>query len=89
MTANIGFALGAAVLSLAIVLGAALKGDWWVAAVYALLVGGFLARAAFGRAARRRSLDDEAASGERGRPAPQGPQHAPERELKRPRFRRR
>ncbi|SRR5258707_8086299 len=55
MTANIAFALSAAVLSLAIVVGAALKGHWWVAAVYALLVAGFLARAAYGRARREPS----------------------------------
>jgi hypothetical protein len=84
MTANIGFARGAAVLSLAIVIGAALKGDWAVVIVYALLVGGFLARAAYGRAARRGAASDTP-----GADRPQGPEHAPERQLRRARFRRR
>ncbi len=80
MTANIGFALAAAAISIVIVIGAAVKGDWWVAAVYALLVAGFLARAAYGRRART----------ERSAPsAPAGPDHEPERRLRRARFRRR
>jgi hypothetical protein len=79
MTANIAFALGAATLSLAIVLGAALKGDWAVVAVYALLVVGFLARASYGRRARRAHEPDRAA----------GPEHQPERRLRSKRFRRR
>ena len=78
MTANIGFALTAAVLSLVIVVGSALKGHWWVAAVYALLVAGFLARAAYGRA---RGVPPES--------PPHGPEHASERELKHARFKRR
>jgi hypothetical protein len=77
MTANIAFALSAAVLSLFVVVGAALKGHWWVAAVYALLVAGFLARAAFGR---RREEPAEP-------PAP--PEHEPERTLRHARFKRR
>jgi len=79
MTANIAFALSAAVLSLVIVVGAALKGNWWVAGVYALLVAGFLGRAAYGRA--------------RAEPPPPppgtGPEHEPERRLRHARFRRR
>ena len=78
MTANIAFALSAAVLSLVIVVGAALKGHWWVAAVYALLVAGFLVRAAYGR---RRVEPAE--------PSPPGPEHEPERRLRHARFRRR
>jgi hypothetical protein len=81
MTANIAFALGAAVLSLAIVVGAALKGNWAVAAVYALIVAGFLARASFGRRARR--------EGEQPPPPPGGPRHRPERKLGAARFKRR
>ena len=77
MTANIAFALSAAVLSLFVVVGAALKGHWWVAAVYALLVAGFLARAAYGR---RREEEPE---------PPAGPEHEPERQLRHARFRRR
>ncbi len=78
MTANIAFALTAAVFSLVIVVGAALKGDWWVAAVYALLIAGFLARAAYGR------VREEPAE-----PPPSGPEHEPERRLQRSRFKRR
>ncbi len=78
MTANIAFALGAAVLSLLVVVGAALKGDWWVAAVYALLVAGFLARAAYGR---RPDPPEE--------PAPSGPEHRSERRFRQARFKRR
>ncbi len=78
MTANIAFALSAGVLSLVIVVGAALKGDWWVAAVYALLVAGFLARALYGR---RRE--------ERAEQSPPHPEHEPERRLRSARFRRR
>jgi hypothetical protein len=88
MTANIAFALGAAVLSLAIVVGAGLKGDWAVVAVYSLLIAGFLARASFGRRARR---DGERAHAppERAPPAPVRPDHEPERVLGRARFKRR
>jgi hypothetical protein len=78
MTANIAFALGAAVLSLFVVVGSALKGHWWVAAVYALLVAGFLARAAYGR----RSEEPE-------EPPPSGPEHESERQLRHARFKRR
>ena len=78
MTANIAFALSAAVLSLVIVVGSALKGHWWVAAVYALLLAGFLARAAYGRAREEPS-----------EPPPAAPEHVSERELKRARFKRR
>ena len=78
MTANIAFALCAAVLSLVIVVGAALKGHWWVAAVYTLLVAGFLARAAYGRARK-----------DPAEPPPAAPEHAPERELPHARFKRR
>jgi hypothetical protein len=78
MTANIAFALTAAVLSLVIVVGAALKGHWWVAGVYALLLAGFLARAAYGR------VRDAPAE-----PPPSGPEHEPERRLRRARFKRR
>lgn len=77
MTANIAFALSAAVLSLFVVVGAALKGNWWVAGVYALLVAGFIARAAYGR---RREEPPEP-------PAP--PEHESERTLGRARFKRR
>jgi hypothetical protein len=80
MTANIAFALGAAMLSLAIVVGAGLKGDWAVVAVYALLVVGFIARAAYGRRAR---TPDEP------EPPAGGPEHEPERRLRSARFRRR
>ena len=86
MTANIGFALSAAVLSLAIVIGAALKGHWVVALVYAMLVAGFIARAAYGR--RGRSLPDPPESAQ-PEEASGGPRHEPERELRRARFRRR
>ena len=90
MTANIGFALTAAVLSLAIVIGAALKGHWVVAVVYAMLLAGFLARAGYGR--RARGPGD--AGGPPDDPQPPaalrgGPPHSPDRELRRPRFRRR
>jgi hypothetical protein len=78
VSANVAFALGAAVLSLLVVVGAALKGDWWVSAVYALLVACFLARAAYGR---RREDPEE--------PAPPGPEHEPERRLRQARFKRR
>ena len=62
--------------SLVVVVGSALKGHWWVAAVYALLVVGFIARAAYGR--RREDPSP-----------PPGPEHEPERRLERARFRRR
>jgi hypothetical protein len=88
MTANIAFALGAAVLSLAIVVGAGLKGDWAVVAVYSLLVAGFLARASFGRRARREG-QEPAGPIEPGPPAPPRPEHEPERSLGRARFKRR
>ncbi len=78
MTANIAFALSAAVLSLLVVVGAALKGHWWVAGVYALLVAGFIARAAYGRGRE-----------EPGEPPPPEPEHESERRLKGARFRRR
>jgi hypothetical protein len=78
MTANIAFALCAAVLSLVVVVGAALKGHWWVAAVYALLVAGFLARAAYGRARK-----------DPAEPRSTAPEHASERELRHARFKRR
>ncbi len=90
MTANIAFALCAAVFSLAIVVLAGLKGDWAVVAVYALLVAGFLARASFGRRARaeeavaRDALARDALAAERT-----GPAHEPERRLRKARFRRR
>jgi hypothetical protein len=91
MTANIAFALGAAVLSLAIVVGAALKGDWAVVAVYTLLVAGFLARASFGRRARREGQPSEAPPDpSECEPRPSGgPDHEPERQLGRARFKRR
>jgi hypothetical protein len=80
MTANIAFSLAGAAVSLTIVVLAAAKGDWPVVAVYAALLAGFLARAHFGRAARRRSA----------RPPPRGgPEHQSERPLRRGRFRRR
>ena len=79
MTANIAFALSAAVLSLAVVVASAVKGHWWVAAVYALLVAGFIARAAYGR---RREEPPEP------EPAP-GPEHLSERKLRHARFKRR
>lgn len=88
MTANIAFALGAAALSLAIVVGAGLKGDWAVVAVYALLVAGFLARASFGRRARREG-QEPAGPSHRGPPAPPRSEHEPERSLRRARFKRR
>jgi hypothetical protein len=87
VTANIAFSLAAAVVSLAIVVLAGLKGDWAVAAVYAALVLGFLARASFGRTARSESpppgpeTEEDQSSG--------GPEHEPERRLKAARFRRR
>lgn len=86
MNANIGFALTAGVLSLAIVVGAALKGHWVVAAVYGMLVAGFVARALYGRRARGEEIDTHDAAPD---PGPRGPRHAPERELRRARFRRR
>ena len=76
MTANIAFALCAAVLSLVVVVLAGLKGDWWVVGVYAVLAAGFLARARFGRrasaeprgrgAARRRDHEATGGCAERG-----------------------
>ena len=71
MTANIAFSLTAAVVSLAIVVLAGLKGDWGVAAVYAALVLGFLARASFGRGARAASSSPASDDRDRvpGRPA--------------------
>jgi hypothetical protein len=77
MTGNIAFALGAAALSLFVVVGAALKGHWWVAGVYALLVAGFIARAAYGR------------RGEEPDQPPAGPEHESERRLRHARFKRR
>jgi hypothetical protein len=77
VTANIAFSLGAAVVSVAIVVLAGIKGDWWVAGVYGALAAGFLARARFGRRARE---EDEDGSG--------GPVHE-ERRLPSARFRRR
>ena len=79
MTANIGFALCAAVLSLVVVVLAALKGDWWVVGVYALLALGFLARARFGQRAREQQAEQ---------PRP-GPEHDDRRRLRCARFRRR
>jgi membrane protein implicated in regulation of membrane protease activity len=89
MTANIAFSIGAAALSLAIVLGAALKGDWWVAAVYALLIAGFIARASFGRRSRRERQDQEQQQRAAEEPAPGGPEHQAERQLRKARFKRR
>jgi hypothetical protein len=89
MTANIAFALGAAVLSLAIVVGAGLKGDWAVVAVYLLLLAGFLARASFGRRMRREADDGPPPSGEAEAPTSGHPEHEPERRLDRARFKRR
>jgi hypothetical protein len=79
MTANIAFSLCAAVVSLAIVVLAAAKGDWAVVAVYLALVAGFLARASFGRRDRPRPAE----------PGPRGPEHEPEERLKGTRFKRR
>jgi hypothetical protein len=87
MTANIAFSIGAAALSLAIVLGAALKGDWWVAAVYTLLIAGFIARASFGRRSRREQQEQQQRAAEE--PAPGGPEHQAERQLRKARFKRR
>jgi hypothetical protein len=53
VTANIAFSLCAAVFSVAIVVLAGVKGDWWVVGVYGALAAGFLARARFGRRARK------------------------------------
>jgi hypothetical protein len=47
--ANLTFSLCAAAAALAVVVLSALKGVWWVAAIYALLVVGFLLRAREGR----------------------------------------
>jgi hypothetical protein len=80
MTANIAFSLSAAVVSLAIVVLAGVKGDWVVVAVYAALVVGFLARASFGRGDRTRAAEADPR---------EGPEHEPERRLRRTRFRRR
>ncbi|HEY7836937.1 MAG TPA: hypothetical protein VIB59_05690 [Solirubrobacteraceae bacterium] len=79
MTANIAFALCAAVLSLVVVVLAGLKGDWWVVGVYAVLAAGFLARARFGRRA----------SAEPPGEGPKGPDHDEDRRLRGARFRRR
>jgi hypothetical protein len=79
MTANIAFALCAAVLSLLVVVLAGLKGDWWVVGVYAVLAIGFVARARFGQRAR-------AEAGEEPR---RGPEHEDQRRLRSARFRRR
>jgi hypothetical protein len=94
MTANIAFALSAAVLSLAIVVGAGIKGNWTVVVVYAMLLAGFLARASYGRRAhreeRQRRQQLEPGGADDGPPAaPPGPEHAPERELRRAGFKRR
>ncbi len=78
MTANIAFSLCAGAVSLAVVILAAVKGDWTVAAVYTALVLGFLARASYGR--RDRSVREE---------PPDGPAEHAERRLKAARFRRR
>jgi hypothetical protein len=88
VTANIAFSLAAAVVSLAIVALAGLKGDWAVAAVYAALVLGFLARASFGRDASRAKSSSEDPPPAEG-PRQVGPEHEPERRLKSARFRRR
>jgi hypothetical protein len=88
VTANIAFSLAAAVVSLAIVVLAGLKGDWAVAAVYAALVLGFLARASFGRSASpAKSSSEDPPQAEDPRQV--GPEHEPERRLKSARFRRR
>lgn len=89
--ANIAFSIGAAALSLAIVIGAGLKGDWAVVAVYALLVAGFLARASFGRRARREGPEAHAPpeAPESGASPRGAPEHEPERRLARARFKRR
>ena len=79
MTANIAFSLCAAAVSVAIVVLAGLKGDWWVAGVYGALALGFLARARFGRRALL--------AREKQRPAPGAPHE--ERRLRPARFRRR
>jgi hypothetical protein len=90
VTANIGFALSAAVLSLAIVIGAALKGHWVLAVVYGMLLAGFLARAAYGRRAREAVDSGDAPETPGEQPGgSRGPAHASERELRRARFRRR
>lgn len=92
MTANIAFALSAAVLSLAIVVGAGIKGNWTVVAVYTLLLAGFLARASYGRRAhreRQRQHLEPGGPGQEPTSAAQGPEHAPERKLARARFKRR
>jgi hypothetical protein len=77
VTANIAFSLGAAVFSVAIVALAGIKGDWWVVGVYGALAAGFIARARFGRRARRAQEDSPAA-----------PPHE-ERRVRSARFRRR
>jgi hypothetical protein len=87
VTANIAFSLSAAVVSLAIVVLAGLKGDWAVAGVYAALIAGFLARASFGRHARPDPPEQAGPEPEDARRS--GPEHEPERRLKPARFRRR
>jgi hypothetical protein len=79
MTANIAFALGAALLSLVVVVLAALKGDWWVVGVYAVLALGFVARARFGRRAPAEQPGEQ----------PKGPEHEGQRQLRGARFKRR
>jgi hypothetical protein len=83
MTANIAFSLCAAALSVAVVALAAVKGDWWVAGVYAALAAGFIARARFGRRAREARAERE------GESPPAGPRHEEERRVRPARFRRR
>jgi len=89
MTANIAFALSAAVLSLGVVIASALNGHWWVAAVYALLVAGFVARAAYGRAARRPPEPSRRGSGDGDGDGDGAPGAAGERRVRPARFRRR
>jgi hypothetical protein len=80
MTANIAFSLFAAALSVAVVVLAGLKGDWWVVGVYAALTAGFIARARFGRRAQTEREDAK---------EPPGPSHDDEPRLRPSRFRRR
>lgn len=77
MSANTGFSLTAAAGSLLISVASGVKGRWEVAAVFALLVAGFLWRAGEGLRERRRQAREEE--------APQ----APPRRVKPARFKRR
>jgi hypothetical protein len=77
MSANTGFSLSAAAGSLLISVASGVKGRWDVAAVFALLVVGFLWRSGEGLRERRR----------RAREA--RPPQAPPRRVKPARFRRR